>query len=32
VAFNKEPDPRDAEIKELQAEVEVLKATMRGKL
>jgi thymidylate synthase (FAD) len=32
VAFNKEPDPRDAEIKELQAEVSVLKATMRGKL
>jgi thymidylate synthase (FAD) len=30
--FCSEPDPRDAEIKELQAEVEVLKATMRGKL
>jgi thymidylate synthase (FAD) len=32
VAFSKEPDPRDAEITELQAEVAVLKATMRGKL
>ncbi len=32
VAFNKEPDSRDKEIAELQAEVAVLKATMRGKL
>jgi thymidylate synthase (FAD) len=32
VVFNKEPDPRDAEIAELQAEIAVLKATMRGKL
>jgi thymidylate synthase (FAD) len=30
--FNKEPDPRDAEIAELQSEIAVLKATMRGKL
>jgi len=32
VTFSKDPDPRDAEIAELQAEVAVLKATMRGKL
>jgi thymidylate synthase (FAD) len=30
--FNKEPDPRDSEILELQSEIAVLKATMRGKL
>jgi thymidylate synthase (FAD) len=32
VAFNKEPDPRDKEIAELQSEVAVLKAMQRGKL
>jgi thymidylate synthase (FAD) len=30
--FNRDPDPRDKEIAELQSEVAVLKATMRGKL
>ena len=30
--FHRDPDPRDTEISELQAEVEVLKATLRGKL
>jgi thymidylate synthase (FAD) len=30
--FQRDPDPRDSEIAELQAEVEVLKATLRGKL
>jgi thymidylate synthase (FAD) len=30
--FHRDPDPRDAEIAELQAEVQVLKATIRGKL
>jgi thymidylate synthase ThyX len=32
VAFSKEPDPRDAEIAELQSEISVLKAMVRGKL
>ena len=30
--FHRDPDPRDAEIAELQSEVQVLKATLRGKL
>jgi hypothetical protein len=30
--FHHDPDPRDAEIAELQAEIQVLKATLRGKL
>jgi thymidylate synthase (FAD) len=28
--FNREPDPRDKEITELQAEIQTLKATIRG--
>jgi thymidylate synthase (FAD) len=30
--FYRDPDPRDAEIAELQSEIQVLKATIRGKL
>jgi thymidylate synthase (FAD) len=30
--FQRDPDPRDAEIAELQAEVAVLKATLRGRM
>jgi thymidylate synthase (FAD) len=30
--FHRDPDPRDAEIAELQAEIQVLKAIQRGKL
>jgi thymidylate synthase (FAD) len=30
--FDKETDPRDAEIEELKAEIQVLKATLRGNL
>ncbi len=30
--FHRDPDPRDAEIEELKSEIQVLKATLRGKL
>jgi thymidylate synthase ThyX len=30
--FHRDPDPRDAEIAELQSEIQVLKAIQRGKL
>jgi flavin-dependent thymidylate synthase len=30
--FHREPDPRDSEIQELKSEIQVLRATLRGKL
>ena len=30
--FHREPDPRDSEIQELKSEIQLLRATLRGKL